>query len=285
MKIKSFTVHHPDHSIFGWPGEDFFKFYINKDKKIFVVADGITRDPLGFKELPDLHSVLGEIEFGIEYPIPSPARKAAELFCESFISICIKSNRIGEEKIKGILSKANRKIWKLNKNLEVDYLTKDYAGCVGVAGIIRENRIYYGFVADCGLAIFDKKGRLKFRTKNEGPNEGIGKKIKIILGFKRLNWKDPEYRREVRKNFRNNSKEKLSYGAFTGEEEAMKFVKVGRKELEEGEYVLFYSDGAEKIIFKKGFNIKRHFEILEDYFKKKDKEIVGAEASIIALRI
>tara|TARA_Y100000034_G_scaffold135972_1_gene210058 strand:- start:2731 stop:3564 length:834 start_codon:yes stop_codon:yes gene_type:complete len=276
MKVVGFTKHNPGgHGVaLGWPEEDFFKYSRKKGKVVVAVADGITRDPIGLidGELPNLKSLIGEVEMALEYPIPSPARKSAEVFCERFV-------KKGEVSKKGF-EKVNAEIWKLNKGLDVDYLENDFAGCVASAGVIEGKELKYGYVADCGVCVFDKKGKLKFRTDSEGPGSGIEKAI-----GRKFDWSKPEFRKKVRKEFRNNIKKKEAYGAFTGEKEVMDFLRIGKVDLEEGDYVLFYSDGFVELIYSKKFDIVKKFDELEEYFEKKAEEIVGNEGTLICVLV
>lgn len=209
----------------------------------------------------------------------SPAKKAADLFCRSFIRYAKKSDSIRQA-----LKHSNEKIHSLNKELEVDYLENDFWACVGVGGIIKSGNLYYGYVADCGVCVFDGKGKLRFRTKNEGPNskgsidKDIKKKYKTSFG-------ESEGKVLVRSKYRNNPGEPLSYGAFTGEKKALHFLKIGSFELLNGDYILFYSDGMLPIISSKRFNISRCFDSLAEYFDRKLNKIAGSEGTLVAVSL
>jgi serine/threonine protein phosphatase PrpC len=282
MKIQAFTLHNPKHhaNLFNWPEEDSFKFSLEKDKIIIAVADGITRDPLGSPTLPDYHTLSGEIEFALEYPIPSPARAAADLFCKTFVKRAKNSNNT-----KNLFNKANKKIKSLNKNLKIDYLENDFAACVASAGIIRNNILSYGYITDCGIAIFKKNGKLKFKTKNEKPNPKISNEIAKEPKKYGKDWSDPKFRVRTRSHYRNNPKEKLSYGALTGENTSLFFLRTGKVKLTKGEYIIFHSDGFTPIILNKRFNIRKNFKNLKNYAEKMANKISGSEGTLVALQL
>ena len=63
------------------------------------------------------------------------------------------------------------------------------------------------------------------------------------------NWMDPRYRLLIRGALRNNyivtyHGEKVGYGALTGEDSAMDFVKVYKVPLNNAKYIAAYSDGC-----------------------------------------
>ncbi|MFH1425127.1 MAG: hypothetical protein ABIG28_00140 [archaeon] len=283
MKIQAFTLHNPKHhsNLFNWPEEDSFKYLIQKNKTIVAVADGITRDPIGLPHLPDYHTLIGEIELAIEYPIPSPAKKAADLFCESFIKHSKTISKPNLNSIKKSIIYSNHKIKLLNKNTKIDYLEKDFAACVASAGIIQRDTLYYAHITDCGIVMFNKKGKLKFKTKNEQPSPEIEK----IAKKQNTSFREPKWRSYVRSHFRNNPEEPLSYGAFTGEKTALHFTRFEKTKIEKGDYLIFYSDGMFPIVFSKNFNITKHFPDLKEYIENEVEKIGGSEGTIVALSL
>ena len=266
MEIIAFTKQNPKYEP-KHPEEDSFKYYLGKNRILVAVADGITRDLMGGK-----------------YPKPSPAKRAADLFCTSFIEQ-LKNKKIHMSSIKNSFGYINRKIKELNKknNLKPDYLENDFWGCVGVGGIIENNQLYYGFIADCGVCVFDNKGKLIFRTENEGPNSK-GSIDKDVAKKYKTGFKFPEGRKIIRSLYRNNPSNPLSYGAFTGEKNALYFLRTGKSQLNNGDYVLFYSDGMVPTIYSKRFNISKHFDDLENYINKNSNKIDGREGTVVAVR-
>jgi hypothetical protein len=282
MKIAAFTKFNREHRVLRLnpPQEDSFRYSIAKDKIIIAVADGISRDPIGMPEFPDYKTFTGKVK----YPIPSPAKKAADLFCESFIEKSRKAEP-STNSVKESAIYANKKINLLNKNLKVDYLENDFAACVASFGIISNGTLYHGFITDCGVCVFDEKGRLKFRTKNEGPNLEIEKETAKNPEKYGASWRDPRRRARTRSWYRNNLKEPLSYGAFTGEKQAINFVRTNETKLNQNDFVIFYSDGFVPIIFSENFNVAKLFSRIENYFEENSNKIDGSEGTLVALQM
>ena len=275
MKIIAFTKHNPKFEKYRPEEEDAFRYKVN-GKIIIAVADGITRDPTGIETFPEFSDKKAMEESARHYPRLSPAKTAANLFCESLIEYS-ENKKINERLVKEALLFANEQIYeKLNRKLEVDYLENDFAACVGSAGIIDNNILYYGFVADCGVCVFDRFGKLRFKTKNEGPNKRIDDEVrkKHNTGFKYARG-----RKIIRSLYRNNPKEPLSYGAFTGEENVAEFVRTGQLKLEQGDKVIFYTDGMNNLLDQ----ISGKFNGLEDFVDKNLDNINGAEATLVAI--
>jgi serine/threonine protein phosphatase PrpC len=284
MKIEGFTIHNPKHhtNIFGWPEEDSFSFSQTKNQVALVVADGITRDPLNLPTLPDYKSLIGEAEFALEYPLPSPARKAANLFCQSFIKLS-KLKKPSLKNLKEVMKKSNEQIKNLNKknNPSPDYLQNDFWACVASAAIIKNQKLYWTYITDCGLAVFSPKGKLKFQTRNEQPNPKISKQIlrEKIYG---KSWRDPGVRKRTRSKYRNNPNEPLSYGALTGENNALKYIRYGKLNIQEDDFIFLYSDGFFPIISRKSFKPNK-IKNLKQYFQDNSKKIDGSEGTILAI--
>ena len=255
---------------------------------IFGVADGITRDPnlpSGFKS----RKIENALKF---YPNPSGAKKVADIFCNGFIDLAERLNSI-----KDVFVKINSSIASYNNKRikSVDYLVNDYFACVACGGYIKNNILYYGYIGDCGIAIFNKDGYLKFQTKN-----GLADFVKFekkYLENKDFNWIMPEYRYLIRSEYRNKKKFHgkilVSYGALTGEKSAINFVHQGKRKLNTGDLIVFYSDGFENLInypyfFKAIYNksereAKQKTSRLSEKLAAKDYEKFGHERSLVAL--
>ncbi len=261
MKIISFTIVNSENKKYNFPIEDFY--LIDEKNKIFVVADGVSRDPL--EDLSKYNYYESLKIFSKKYPRPSPSRDVAEIFCKNFL-LSIKR----EKSVKKSFGECNKKIQKYNKKKfeKVDYLVNDFASCVASGIRLKNNYFEYGFICDCGIAIFDKDGKLKFRTENQGPN----KIHKNVYKDKRLeNFSDSKTRKIIRKEYRNNPKQKWAYGALTGEANAMHYVQMGKQKFEKGDFILIYSDGLELAIFSKGFSNllnQKKFSEIKKLFQK-----------------
>jgi len=228
------------------PREDFFL----SRRNIFAIADGITRDPLGFKDF----SGHDWNEMSKSYPNPSGAALAAKKFCQSFVKSISKIKKIDLKAVRQAFLSANHEIGKLNqKNVpKVDYLENDFWACVAAGGVIHQNILFWGAITDCGLAIYKKSGQKKFQTKN------WMRPFEKYLAKNPIPFAKPEVRRKIRSEFRNKLKmthrgKPVGYGALTGEKEAKKFMHFGKVELEKEDLVIFYTDGFEKVISQKDF--------------------------------
>lgn len=250
--IEGFIAENIKKRIALMPGED--SFNIDYENGIFAVADGVTRDP--YRVLPDIKTLVGKIKFSLGYPRPSPAKIAADIFTETFHLVLrdyILPNR-NEKAIRTAFEETNRRIggWNSQNMQNPDYVLKDFAGCVASGISLNQELVYLGFLTDCGVAIFDENGNLRFRTENQGPD----KHDTYIWQDKRLNgigWRNPEARKIIRRDYRNKPSEEHSFGVLTGEETAMHYVRTAREELKPGEYLFVYTDGLEPIIFSGEF--------------------------------
>ncbi len=250
--INGFIARNWKLRLVGHPSEESYNLDNNG---ILAVADGVTRDPAPYLQ----KGLLGKLQFALKYPNPSPAKIVADLFCETFPKVLRDynlSNR-DEKAVRGAFIEANDEInyWNKQNILNVDYVMNDYAGCVA-SGIVEQNGvIYWGFLTDCGVAIFDEEGGLRFRTENEGPHK-VGKYIWQDQLIKDKTWNQPEVRARIRSYYRNNPNEEYSFGVLTGQPEAINYVRTGVQEIRSNDYLVIYSDGLEQIIFSDSFSCK-----------------------------
>lgn len=255
MEYRGLTVENWRMNLIGFPVEDAFE--IDKESNSAAVADGVTRDCTNGAVVD--RSFRGALNSLLYYPRPSPAGIAARFFCNGFNLALRSFKEVDEAAIREAFMQANTAIWRWNnENMpQPDYLVNDRAGCVA-AGVHEKNGILsWGYVCDCGLAVFDEKGNLKFRTENEGPDKH-GKQIwqdPRLAEIKKNygGWKNPEARRIIRRDYRNNPKEQHSFGVLTGEPNALYYVRTGTREIEPGQHVVVYTDGLEQTIFSGGF--------------------------------
>ena len=256
-----------------FPIED--QFYASEAEAI--VADGITRDPVGITDL----STCSFKEFLENYPRPSGAFLAAEMICNTFS----KTNGSLVDK----LIKCNESVRKLNqKYIKVcDYLENDYYGAVASCVSIKNNILNYAYICDCGVIVYDKLGNIKFQTEDDKELYSDPHINKIGIS-----WNLPESRVIVRRDYRNNldnikDGKCVSYGAITGEKTAIEFIRTGRLELSDGDIIVVYSDGFTKFLHDKDFISQiLHFkkEKFEKYIENKsqfDYEKYGKEKTLI----
>ena len=233
MLIYKNTFDNVKTGAFEFPIED--QFYATETEAI--VADGITRDPIGVSDL----SVCSNEEFLEKYPKPSGAELAAKTICDTFS----KTNGSLMEK----LIKCNESVRKLNNKyiLKCDYLENDYYGAVASCINIKNNILDYAYICDCGVAVFDKNGDLIFKTDDDM------EKVNKYFDTGSFTWNQPEARVIVRKNYRNKPNNEYSYGAITGESEFEYYLKEGSLKLNNSDIVIVYSDGFSNYLFDKDF--------------------------------
>jgi len=219
------------------PNEDFLQVLESDDYLVCAVADGVTR------YVPE----------GASYPNPSPARDAAEVFCREAVSYASYARGKVYDYLKSAFASGNYSVSLLNCNMgiteeAVNYLENDYYACQGVAGFLdRQNRLEYGYIGDCGLLVFDKELFPVFLSENrvdtlERFREGWGFSSKEE---RRLCWS---------RDMRNKPNARyLTYGSFTGEREALAYLRTGVLNLESGDTVIFFSDGILPFIFERTF--------------------------------
>jgi len=261
------------------PNEDFY--LISSRSPIFTLADGVTQ---------------GNFESGA-YAFPTGARAAAQIFCYSVLESLernIDFSKINDYLFnKNLIIKsfdlANRRIKELNINEEIDknfnYFDRDWFDTVGTAGFILDNQLYYGFVGDCGLVIFDKENNLKFQTPDMV--EPSLKKAKEIY----KDWEMMSFKQKIilrHKYFRNNASGQ-GYGSFSGEEGVRKYYQIDKRNLEKGDLVVFYSDGFidyfQFLDFVKILR-NRNKKMLDNFVYEKAKEnqsIYGYDRTLISI--
>lgn len=260
----------------NFPIED---HYYAKDH-IAIVADGITRDPIG---VFDLKSVSFN-QFLEKYPRPSGAELAAKEIVKTF--------ELENGSLKERLIKCNTMVKILNeKNIKnCDYLQNDYYGAVASAALIENGYLKYAYICDCGIVIYDKNGSIKFQTEDD--KEKYSDPYCNNIG---IPWNLPEARIIVRRDYRNNLNnikegKCVSYGALTGEENAIYFIREGKIKLDIGDIVVVYSDGFNQILNIKDFineiiNFNEmSFERYIDKISKVDYEKYGKEKTLIIMK-
>ena len=278
MGIHGFTVGNWKHILL--PTEDAYRFLQAGDVKIIANADGITRDPR-IGKIIDISTILGKIKFVLFYPRnsnnSSPAAEVARIFCNKFVgSIKIFPQYYASEiTLENVFLDANQSVAKFNEKYFpiANYLKRDLAGCVASGALILGRDVFYGFIADSGFIVFDRKGNIKFQTPNEGPNSK-GNIDEVVARRHKTSFKYPRGRAFIRSHYRNNPSEPLSYGALTGETSAMHYVKTGYYELREGEIPMVFTDGLEEALLSGKFAdlIKQEkFSSIRNFCQKKVK--------------
>lgn len=239
--MKTFSASFGDYIAYNRKSnEDFFL----ASENIFVLADGVTQSRF----------------FSGEYAYPEGAKTAAKIFCFEVLKSLERESNLHKA-----FDKANEKIKELNDiegmSSRLDYLVFDYFDAVGIAGFLKGNTLHYGFVGDCGLAVFDKDNKLKFQTQD------MVEPARINAREKYENWNNLSANDRtiiMHQEFRNSPQ---GYGSFTGEKGVKEHYQIGQIELLKGDLSVFYSDG-----FVEYFQFPEFLEIL----RKEDKK--GLEA-------
>ncbi len=260
----------------NFPIED--QFYADDIQAI--VADGITRDPIG---VLDLSSCSFE-EMLQKYPRPS----GAELAAKEIVTTFSKSSGSLKER----LIKCNNSVKKLNDKYikKCDYLQNDYYGAVASCVSIKNDILYYAYICDCGVIVYNELGKVRFQTRNDKQQDS-DKYIKNIG----IPWNLPESRVIIRRDYRNNldnivNGKCVSYGALTGEKQAEEFIRIGSLSLNKGDIIVVYSDGFMNFLHDNSFiNHILNFnkDEFEQYVEKKsntDYDKYGKEKTIILLK-
>lgn len=255
------------------PNEDFY--LVSKKYPIFIVVDGVTQSHFEYNG----------------YAFPAGAKAAAEIFCYSALEFLEKNLKTTKDKkalIKMAFNFANKRIWELNKNEGIperlDYYVYDYFDCVGVAGLIFENKLFYCYVGDCGLTILDKNNNLKFQTKDE-----VIKAAKYLEKIsKKNNWNEKQKEIFWRKELRNHPSGKY-YGTFSGQEGVKKYYAMGNQLIRKGDLIVFYTDGfVEYLKFPEFIKILRRQDkkALDNFTNQKAKENYqkfGTDRTLVAI--
>ena len=227
-----------------FPEEDYFLV----DNNIFCIADGVTRDLIGGEIRPYPKNEDEAIYIAKHYPNPSGAYMSSKIIVEKFIEYLSQNKSNNNEKnIYEAIKEANKDVWKINKNRKIDYIGEDLYCSVATGGIIEEKQLYCFSIGDCYIKVFDNDYKEIFTTVHDHffMEEYEEKFLKKGL----YSWDDPRSRILIRAGLRNNSiisydGKKVGYGALTGEDSAMDFIKTYKVPLEKAKYICAYSDGC-----------------------------------------
>jgi len=276
------------------PVED--AYAISNDGKTIAVADKITRDPIRTpvlrfpKHKLDILGYLGLTRFFANYP--ESGNDVSGLACSLFTTNHWKDGSCKE--VRDEVEQINLAIGRLNEYTklsnhwkEFDYLEHDIPGCVAAGAVENNGKVSYFYIADCGIAVYDRLGNIKFRTNNEGPNSRGSIDEDVAVKF-RTGFSSPKGRRIIRELYRNKPDNMLSYGALTGEKEAMSYVRTGETSVDEGDVLMGYSDGLEDMIEAREFRRlllegigRRDFGVMKERLAKFCKSKVRSEGTLV----
>jgi serine/threonine protein phosphatase PrpC len=203
---------------FDKPMED---FALSDDHAgVYVVCDGVTRTASAGN-----------------YPNPSPASLAAKQFAETFHEeVQSLSRQIAlEERLSRALVIANLSVRSLNSQLAIgtDYLENDLAGTVAAVALRSGAFIHYAYLGDCAI-YHAREGAVTLLTPPQ---------TAAVAALRNAHGRSNEVTVTIRRDYRNNLRNKSSFGCFTGQSEAIEFVRGGSIAMQERDIVFMASDG------------------------------------------
>ena len=226
-----------------FPEEDYY--YL--ENNIFCVADGVTRDLIGGDIRPYPKTKEEATYIAEHYPNPSGAFESSKIIANNFVRYMKEVDVIDEQAVLEAIKKANKDVWQINKNRNIDYVGEDLYCSEAVGGIITDNYLYCFGIGDCYIKAYDDNYNEIFTTEND--HMWMEKFEEEYLKKGEYEWMNPRYRLLIRGALRNNyivtyNGEKVGYGALTGEDRAMDFVKISKVPLDKVKYIVAYSDGC-----------------------------------------
>lgn len=222
MKYRVETATKKNTKEFDKPNEDYF--LVDRNNGIFIILDGVTRDKID----------------GI-YPDPSPACEVSKIFIDKAYNYIMnvsskESNYL--KIIKNAFVEGNKEIEKFNHS----YLGSFLPGTVGIIAIIKDNKLFYGYIGDCIGIPLNKQMKKEFTMCQ---TKLIHEHIKEFTAY------------EIRHNICNNIRHPYSYGVLDGREGAIDFIVTGEIKLDKYKELILLTDGLEQII--KEMSIKELF--------------------------
>lgn len=203
----------------------------NTERKIFVAADGVTRDWDALQR--------GEAE----YPTPSPATDAADAVAAAVLD-ALEAADPSEAALCRALEAANAAARAVNERWDLwenpDYLERDPAGAVAAVGWMHGGRLLAAWIGDCGVAVV-RDGALAWLTRDQ---------LDDVLAHLRRHPAVYDDARRVycRRDLRNKpdameAGSPISYGVLTGEPEAASYIASAAVSLRPGDVVAVHTDG------------------------------------------
>ena len=226
-----------------FPDEDYFCV----NRTTFCVADGVTRDLIGGEVVPYPQTEEETRYLAEHYPNPSGSFLSSKIIADNFVKYINSQEVLSEEVVFDAIKRANADVWDINKSRVIDYVGEDLYCSVAVGGIIQDEFLYCFGIGDCYIKTFDQDFNETFSTFNDHKAAEDFKKNFLVKGL--FSWNDPRGRILIRAGLRNNyiityEGKKVGYGALTGEETAMYFVKTYKVPLENVKYICAYTDGC-----------------------------------------
>ena len=213
MRLISSAATRKNTKMISKPNED--KYLIDDINNIYIIVDGVTRNTID----------------GI-YPNPSPSEEVSDLFIENAYNYLLQNKNKYDNYLKLIQNTyiyVNNKVHEYNSAYKGDFLP----GTIGIIVMIKEEKLFFGYIGDCTGILINKKEKHKF-TKDQ--TKLIHEHIREFTAL------------QVRNEICNNIQHPYSYGVIDGRQGAMDFVVTGEKDLYEYNGCVLSTDGAEDII-------------------------------------
>lgn len=219
MRITADTAISQNRLGYPKPFEDYL--LIDSESKIFIILDGVSRDKVNGP-----------------YPNPSSSFEVSRIFAEEVLRILKRAELLNDVKywLKQAVLEGNKRIKDYNNRTRWDFLP----GTVGIISVVIDSKFYYVFVGDCSGRILHK-GKTRLLTYSQ---------TKLIKRHKSEFSAD-----EIRNVICNNKNHPYGYGVFTGEAGVMDFLEFGAKPLHKGDLILLATDGLDKLLNSKRFQM------------------------------
>lgn len=213
MKYSVEVATKKNSKIFSKANED--RTFVDLERGIFIILDGVTRDQIN----------------GV-YPDPSPAVDVSELFIKKsyqFIVENLTQNKEWQLIIKEAFAEGNSAIKQYNYLYEGDFLP----GTVGIIVVVRDNKLFYGYIGDCIGVLLNEHEKFEF---TECQTKLVHEHVKEFSAD------------QIRNQICNNILHPYSYGVLDGRDGALDFVITGELDLGKYKEIILLTDGAEGVI-------------------------------------
>lgn len=239
---------------------------VDEGHGIALVADGVTRS----------------VDPGQAYPDPSPAWRAGRQILETMADK-LRTHAATPRDLMLACQAANLAVRKLNQELGVwdhtDYWTRDLAGAVFAGLVLAPPRFLWGYIADSGVARLSARGRITWSTPDD--------LVDVVPSFP-FDRSDPTARIvTIRREFRNRPEAPHpTYGVFTGEENALRYLRTGAEEVAPDDVLVVFTDGGRPLVEDPDFRAllveRAPAARLQQYVKR--RHAGGGEKTLVVVR-
>lgn len=219
--------------------------YVNEEKCIYIVADGISR----------LNKDIIEYQKG-----KSNALYAAKMFCMQIGNELTTKPKLSKFENVKFLKKAflnaNYKFKTFLNDISEEY--QEVPGCVGLASFIENDRFYYGGVGDCVGVLIRNNQKIVFFSKQ---TEGVVKYYHPTTS---------EADRKMLNEMFVNKSGTFAYGVFNGDDNVKSFFNPNFIDLVDNDVIYIMSDGVSDYILYENYDIFKALSI-DDIFNNQAK--------------